>query len=198
MSIVSAALVLFFVMDPLGNIPIFSSVLARVSPERRRRVLARELLLALAFLLLFLFAGRVLLDLLSLKQEAIRVGGGIVLFLIALRLIFPPEKGIVGESFEGEPLVFPLAVPLIAGPSAFATILLLVESAPDQRTAWLIAVGCAWAASAIILSGSSVLLRVVGQRGLLALERLTGMLLVMLSVQMALEGIRAFLTHSTG
>jgi MarC family membrane protein len=194
--IVSAALVLFFVMDPLGNIPVFSSILSRVPPERRRAVLARELLIALGFLLLFLFAGRILLDLLSLKQEAIRVGGGIVLFLIALRLVFPPERGIVGETFEGEPFVFPLAVPLIAGPSAFATVLLLVESAPNQRIVWLIAVGCAWAASAIILSGASLLLRVVGRRGLLALERLTGMLLVMLAVQMALEGIQAFLALS--
>jgi len=193
MSFVTTALVLFFVMDPLGNIPVFISVLSRVAPERRKIVLARELLIALAFLVAFLFVGRLLLDLLALNQDAIRVGGGIVLFLVALRLIFPSEKGMFGESLEGEPLVFPLAVPLIAGPSSFATILFLVEQAPDQRLEGLAAIGCAWAASALILSGSTVLLKVFGQRGLMAVERLMGMLLVMLSVQMVLEGVRAFL-----
>jgi len=187
------AIVLFFVMDPLGNLPVFSSVLERVAPERRRRVLARELCIALAFLIIFLFVGRKLLELLHLQYEAIRVGGGIVLFLIALRLIFPPERGILGDTLEGEPLVFPLAVPLIAGPSAFATILFLVESGPDQRIAGLIAIVIAWAASAAILLTSSFILRVIGKRGILAMERLMGMLLVMLAIQMVLEGGRAFL-----
>ena len=193
LSIVSMAIVLFFVMDPLGNLPVFSSVLERVAPERRRRVLARELCIALAFLIIFLFVGRKLLELLHLQYEAIRVGGGIVLFLIALRLIFPPERGILGDTLEGEPLVFPLAVPLIAGPSAFATILFLVESGPDQRIAGLIAIVIAWAASAAILLTSSFILRVIGKRGILAMERLMGMLLVMLAIQMVLEGGRAFL-----
>ena len=192
-SIVSMAIVLFFVMDPLGNLPVFSSVLERVAPERRRRVLARELLLALIFLIIFLFVGRKLLALLHLQYEAIRVGGGIVLFLIALRLIFPPERGLLGDTLEGEPLVFPLAVPLIAGPSAFATILFLVESGPDQRIAGWIAIVTAWAASAAILFTSAFILRVIGKRGILAVERLMGMLLVMLSIQMVLEGVRAFL-----
>lgn len=193
LSIVSMAIVLFFVMDPLGNLPVFSSVLERVAPERRRRVLARELCIALACLIIFLFVGRKLLELLHLQYEAIRVGGGIVLFLIALRLIFPPERGILGDTLEGEPLVFPLAVPLIAGPSALATILFLVESGPDQRTAGLIAIVIAWAASAAILFTSSFILRVIGRRGILAVERLMGMLLVMLAIQMVLEGGRAFL-----
>jgi multiple antibiotic resistance protein len=193
LSIVSIALVLFFVMDPFGNLPVFASVLERVPPERRRIVLARELLIALALLIFFLFVGGVLLKVLHLQYEAIRVGGGIVLFLIAIRLIFPTESGVLGESLEGEPLVFPLAVPLIAGPSAFATILFLVESGPDQRTAGLIAIVCAWAASAAILFTSSFVLRIVGKRGILAVQRLIGMLLVMLSIQMVLEGVRAFL-----
>jgi multiple antibiotic resistance protein len=187
------ALVLFFVMDPLGNLPVFSSVLERVDPKRRRIVLARELLIALGFLVLFLFVGRKVLDLLHLQQEAIQVGGGIVLFVIALRLIFPPERGLLGETLEGEPLVFPLAVPLIAGPSALATILFLVESGPDQRIAGLIAVACAWAATAAILFSSALILRIVGRRGILAIERLMGMLLVMLAIQMVMEGLRAFL-----
>ncbi len=192
MSFVSAALILFFVMDPLGNIPVFSAVLSRVRAERRNTVLARELLIALAFLIVFLFAGRLVLDLMSLNREAIRVGGGIVLFLIAIRMIFPPESGWFGETGEGEPLIFPLAVPLIAGPSALATVLLLVESMPGKQGILLAAVACAWAVSAVVLLFSTVLLRVVGRRGLYAVERLMGMLLVMLSVQMVLEGVRAF------
>jgi MarC family membrane protein len=190
------ALVLFFVMDPVGNLPIFSSILGRVAPERRRIILLRELVIALAFLLLFLFGGRYVLDLLHLEQEAIRVGGGIVLFLIAVRLIFPPERGLLGETFEGEPLVFPLAVPLIAGPSAMATILFLVESGPGQRTAGLIAVVCAWTACAAILFSSAFILRIVGKRGIHAIERLMGMLLVMLSIQMVMDGLKAFMAGS--
>jgi len=187
------ALVLFFVMDPLGNLPIFSSVLERVAPERRRKVLLRELVIALAFLLLFLFGGKYVLDVLHLQQEAIRVGGGIVLFVIALKLIFPPERGMLGETLDGEPLVFPLAVPLIAGPSALATILILVELGPGQRVAGLIAILSAWTACAAILFSSSIILRIVGKRGIHAIERLMGMLLVMLSIQMVMDGLKAFL-----
>jgi MarC family membrane protein len=198
MSIVSAALILFFVMDPLGNIPVFSTILGRVSPSRRRLVLGRELVISLLFLLLFLFAGQAIMELLSLKQDSIRVGGGMVLFLIALRLIFPPERGLFGETIEGEPLVFPLAVPLIAGPSSFAAVLLLVKTEPARRWEWLLALVCAWVASALLLSASELLLRVIGRRGLMAIERLTGMLLVMISVQMVLEGVRGFLAAAKG
>ncbi len=191
--VISAAIVLFFVMDPLGNIPLFSSVLARVAPARRRRVLARELVLALGFLLAFLFGGRGMLDVLGLQQDTLRVGGGIVLFVIALRMIFPEDRDLFGEMPDGEPLVFPLAVPLIAGPSAFATVLLLVESLPNGARDGLFAVLVAWAASATILAGSAVLLRVIGARGLAAMERLMGMLLLMLATQMVLEGVSGFL-----
>lgn len=193
MSIVSMALVLFFVMDPLGNLPVFSSVLERVAPERRRAVLVRELFIALAFLLAFLLGGRILLDALHLQQEAIRVGGGIVLFVIALRMIFPPERGVLGDGLDGEPFVFPLAVPLTAGPSAFATILFLTEAGPGQQARGLIAILCAWAASSLILYASSLILKIVGKRGILAMERLMGMLLVMLSIQMVLDGLRVVL-----
>jgi multiple antibiotic resistance protein len=191
-SIVTSALVLFFVMDPLGNIPVFASILGHVAPARRRRVLVRELLVALGCLVLFLLAGKLLLSALGLRPDAIRVGGGIVLFLIAIRLIFPGEGGVFGETLEGEPFVFPMAVPLIAGPSSFATVLLLAEPVHGGLAPGLAAIGIAWSASAVILAGSSGLLRIMGQRGLLAVERLTGMLLVMLAVQMTLEGVDGF------
>lgn len=192
MKIISMALVLFFVMDPLGNLPLFSGILERVAPERRRKVLARELVIALGFLVVFLFAGQQVLDLLHLQQEAIRVGGGIVLLVIALRMIFPPQHGMLGDALDGEPLVFPLAVPLIAGPSALATILFLVEGGPGQWLPGFLAILLAWAASAVILLASSLILRIVGKRGILAIERLMGMLLVMLAVQMVLEGLEKF------
>ena len=191
--VITAALVLFFVMDPLGNIPLFTSVLSHVPAKRRRVVLTRELLIALGFLLAFLYAGRGLLDLLGLEQDSLRVGGGIVLFVIALRMIFPESRPLFGDSLDGEPLVFPLAVPLIAGPSAFATVLLLVETMPNVARDGLIAVVAAWAASAVILAASPLLLRVIGDRGLAAMERLMGMLLLMIATQMVLEGVGGFL-----
>jgi multiple antibiotic resistance protein len=193
MNVESAALVLFFVMDPIGNVPVFISVLERVEPRRRRVVLVRELLIALVLLVGFLFFGQLIPEILHLDTDAIRIGGGIVLFLIALRLVFPSEGSWSGDDLEGEPLVFPLAVPMVAGPSAFATILLLAQAGSPSRPALLLAILAAWGASAVILFASSGLLRVVGRRGLLAAERLMGMLLVMLAVQMVMEGVRAFL-----
>ena len=191
--IISAALVLFFVMDPLGNIPLFTSILSRLPKERRRKVLARELVIALVFLVGFYFLGEQLLTLLGLEQEAIRVGGGIVLLVIAMRMIFPQQQSLFGEVLEDEPLVFPLAVPLIAGPSAFATVLLLVDSLPRQSPDGLIAIVGAWTVSAVILSAAPFLLRFIGRRGLSAAERLMGMLLLMLATQMMMDGIAAFL-----
>jgi multiple antibiotic resistance protein len=191
--IISAALVLFFVMDPLGNIPLFTTILSRLPANRRRKVLARELVIALVFLVGFYFLGEQLLTLLGLEQEAIRVGGGIVLLVIAMRMIFPQDQSLFGEVLEDEPLVFPLAVPLIAGPSAFATVLLLVDSLPRQTPDGLIAIVGAWSVSAVILSAAPLLLRFIGRRGLSAAERLMGMLLLMLATQMMMDGIAAYL-----
>jgi multiple antibiotic resistance protein len=189
----SAALVLFFVMDPLGNIPLFTTILSRLPESRRRKVLARELVIALGFLLAFLFGGERLLGLLGLQTEAIRVGGGIVLLVIALRMIFPQEQSLFGDPPEGDPLVFPLAVPMIAGPSAFATVLLLTESLPHPNQQGVIAILSAWTVSAFILSMAPLLLRIVGRRGLAAAERLMGMLLLMLATQMMMDGLGAIL-----
>jgi multiple antibiotic resistance protein len=180
-------------MDPLGNIPPFLSVLKNVHPDRQRRVLIREILIAYVVLLVFLFLGRRVLALLSLQQETISVAGGIVLFLIALRMIFPKEGGLFGETLEGEPFIVPLAIPLVAGPSALAVLLLLQQ--PEASVTWqlLLAVTIAWALSAVILLSSTLLYRLLKQRGLIAMERLMGMLLVMLAVQMFMNGVANFL-----
>jgi multiple antibiotic resistance protein len=175
-------------MEPLGNIPVFMSVLNQLNPQRCHRVLIRELLISWAALLVFLFLGQCLLHVLNLPQEAISIAGGIVLFLIALRMIFPQEGGVMGDLPEGEPFIVPLAVPLLAGPSTTATLLLLVRSAPRRLVDWLMALTVAWAITAAILLASTVIYRLLRQRGLIAMERLTGMLLVAVAVQMLLMG----------
>lgn len=193
MDLFSAVLTLFLIMDPLGNIPLFLGVLRGVPPERRQRVLLREIGFAYLVLLGFLFAGRYLMQLLSLEPQTISIAGGIVLFLIALRMIFPTDQGVMGETMEGEPFVVPLAVPLFAGPSTLAALLLLEQAAPAAMGSLLLAVTIAWAASGLILLSSTFFYRVLRARGLVAMERLMGMILVMLAVQMASNGIRVLL-----
>jgi multiple antibiotic resistance protein len=192
MRLFSAVVTLFLIMDPLGNVPLFLSVLKDVAPERRRRVLIREVLFSYLVLLTFLFLGKYILLLLRLQQETISIAGGIVLFLIALRMIFPPERGLLGEPLEGEPFVVPLAIPLIAGPSTLAALLLLQRSGPNTWTELVLAVTIAWAITAVILFSSTYLYRLLKQRGLIAMERLMGMLLVMLAVQMFMDGVSKY------
>ena len=189
MELLSVAFTLFLVMDPLGNIPLFLSALREVPAERRRRVLVRELFIAYAVLVACLLVGPPLLRSLDLDQESISIAGGIVLFLIALRMIFPTEGGVMGEPIEGEPFIVPLAIPLLAGPSALSAILVLARTAPERTLGWLGALTLAWAASAAILLSSNLFYRVLRRRGLVALERLMGMVLVMLAVQMFLDGL---------
>jgi multiple antibiotic resistance protein len=191
----AAIVTLFLILDPLGNIPLFLAALRTVRPERRRRVLLREIAFAYLVLLAFLFLGSVLLQLLHLDQDTISIAGGIVLFLIAVRMIFPGERWGTSDELEGEPFLVPLAVPLIAGPSTLAVLLLLQRSAPGETGALLLALTIAWALSAVILLSSTFLYRVLRERGLIAVERLMGMLLVMVSVQMFMNGVKAFLAR---
>jgi MarC family membrane protein len=194
MDIVSAATLLFLVMDPLGNIPVFLSVLDKVAPERRTRVLVRELVLALLVLVAFLYAGEVVLGFLGLSEHSIRIAGGIILFLIALKMVFPVARSAhATEEVQGEPLLVPLAIPMVAGPSAMAVIMLLSTNEPGRMTEWLLALLAAWFISSVILVSATGLKRFLGQRGLVAIERLMGMLLIAIAVQMLLEGISAYL-----
>ena len=197
MDTISAAVLLFLIMDPLGNIPLFLSLLRPLTPERRRIVLARELIIALAILLVVLFAGHWVLAGLHLRQESISIAGGIVLFLIGVKMIFPPAEGMFGEIPDGEPLIVPMAVPLIAGPSTMAALLLLANQNPERTIDWSIALIAAWLVTAAILFSATWLYRFLGIRALTALERLMGMLLVALSVQMVLDGIAFYLRGST-
>lgn len=195
---IAATVLLFLIMDPLGNLPIFMSVLKHLEPKRRRIVLLREMLIALALMLLFLFAGEKILAFLSLRTETVSISGGIILFLIAIRMIFPSQEGgsSTGLSAGEEPFLVPMAIPLVAGPSILATLMLLSHQYPNQMSLLVIALLIAWGLSMAILLMSGLFLRLLGDKGVNALERLMGLILVMLSTQMFLDGVRAYLTSA--
>jgi len=201
MTITSAAITLFLVMDPLGNIPVFLSLLEEIEPRRRLRIIVREMVIALAILLVFLFFGKYILTGLHIGEPALSIGGGVVLFLIALRMIFPrpeysTESGARADAIPGqEPLLVPLAVPLVAGPSAMAMVILFATQYPDRLVSWLVALLIAWFASAIILLSAEVLRKYLGRRVIKALERLMGMILTTLAVEMLLRGIESYLVQ---
>ncbi|MBI3132501.1 MAG: YhgN family NAAT transporter [Acidobacteria bacterium] len=199
MKLYSAAIMLFLIMDPLGNIPLFLSTLRHLSSERRRKIIIRELVIAYGVMTLFLFFGQGMLDALQLKHESISIAGGIILFLIALKMIFPPEeekREKADEAAESEPFIVPLAIPLVAGPSLLAALLLLVSREPHRMVEWWGAMTAAWGASVVILLSSSALHRLLRERGLVALERLMGMTLVTMSVQMFLNGLAEYLARA--
>jgi multiple antibiotic resistance protein len=193
MTILSAALLLFLVLDPFGNIPLFLAALSSVDPKRRRRVLARELLVALLVLVAFLFGGQFLLRAIHVSESSLTVAGSILLFVIAMKMVFPPPREVTDHEIEGEPFIVPLAIPFVAGPSAMASILFIMNQEPQRWMEWLAAVVIAWAVTAVILLASSSLSRILGKRGLLAIERLMGMVLITIAVQMFMSGLREFL-----
>ncbi|MEO7068633.1 MAG: YhgN family NAAT transporter [Rhodanobacter sp.] len=195
MTTLSAGIMLFLIMDPLGNIPLFLSLLKDVPPRRRRFVMVRELLIALGVLLAFLFGGQFMLHLLQLKPDSISIAGGIVLFLIGIRMVFPPADGggIFGKSNGGEPFIVPMAIPGVAGPSAMAALLLLTNTQPGRTADWVTALLLAWLATAVILLSATYLFRWLGESVLTALERVMGMLLIAMAVQMFMSGVASFL-----
>ena len=193
MTVLSAALLLFLILDPLGNIPVFLSVLKPLPPKRQRVVLVRELLIALGVLMGFLWAGKYALDLMHLRQESVAIAGGIVLFLIGIRMIFPRPEALMGELPGGEPFIVPLAIPLVAGPSGMAAVMLMGSNEPSRLWDWSLALMIAWGATAVILFSATLLYKWLGRSALTALERLMGMLLVAISVQMVLDGIGTYL-----
>ncbi|MBW9266151.1 MAG: NAAT family transporter [Candidatus Thiodiazotropha sp. (ex. Lucinisca nassula)] len=190
--IASVAVTLFLIMDPLGNVPVFNAVLSNLDRSRRTKVVARELVIAFFVLLGTLFVGDLLLAFLGLTQPSLNIAGGVLLFIISLRMIFPNRPDHGDEALDEEPFIVPLAVPLIAGPSTIAVLLLLSSSQPGRILEWVVALFLAWLGTTILLLGSSKLLDFIGTRGSLALERLMGMILVILATQMLLDGIRDF------
>jgi multiple antibiotic resistance protein len=189
----SAAVLLFLVLDPFGNIPFFVAALQNVPRERHGRIIVRELLIALFVLVVFLFAGEHILGALHISEAALRAAGGTVLFLIAIRMVFPRPGASVGEEVAGEPFIVPLAIPYVAGPSALASVLLIMNQEPERWPEWLSALFLAWLLTGVIILSSSVLAKSLGKRVIIAIERLMGMLLVALAIQMLMTGIRQFM-----
>ncbi|WP_394252774.1 YhgN family NAAT transporter [Vibrio profundi] len=194
MEILSAATMLFLIMDPLGNLPIVLSILKHIDPKRRRIVLIRELIFALIILMLFLFAGQSILNFLHVQPETLSISGGIILFIIAIKMIFPSAGSITGLAAGEEPFIVPMAIPMIAGPSVIAALILLSTQNPDNMLELSLSVLLAWGVTFFILMFNGFFLRVLGERGLKAIERLMGLLLVMLSTQMFLDGVKSYMS----
>jgi multiple antibiotic resistance protein len=197
MDLTSAILLLFLVMDPIGNVPVFMSYLKDVKEERRVRIVARESIAAFVILLAFLCFGPGLMALLAIGRESLYISGGVLLFLISVGMIFPNHShiAVTGDvEGEGEPFIVPLAVPLIAGPSTMAMIMIF-RSGPEAFSLWLVALLVAWVLTATILMFAPRLSRLLGQRGLRACERLMGMVLTVVAVQMLLDGIKLFMAN---
>jgi multiple antibiotic resistance protein len=177
-------------MDPIGNVPVFLSILKNIPVERRRKIIIRELLIALFVLLFFLFIGRFILQSLQISESSLGIAGGIMLFLIAIKMIFPCANAMTTHDEMIEPLVVPLAIPLIAGPSAIAAVILLMAQEPNMWPEWALAVVVACFISGVILVSAETLAQKLGERALLAIERLMGILLMLVSVDLILDGIK--------
>jgi MarC family membrane protein len=189
----SATVLLILITDPLGNIPLFINCLRGVAPHRRIRVILREVAIAFVILLIFMLVGDRFLRMMSLTDLSLRIGGGIVLFLIALRMIFPHPDGPFGaDTRAGEPLIVPLAIPALAGPSALATVMLLTSQAPNKMMEWVAALTVTMIVCAIVLVLAERIQQWLGERTVMAFERLMGLVLVVISVEMMLGGIRTF------
>jgi len=192
LTLASAIVLLFLVIDPFGNVPFFVAALKDVDPSRRNRVIIRELLIAYAVMVAFLFFGQPLLRVLGISGPALTIAGGMILFLIALRMVFPIRGRTTQEDIEGEPFIVPLAIPYVAGPSVLAVELLLMSEEPRRWPVWLIAVSVAWAATSIVVLFGNAVTERLGSRGLIAIERLMGMILVAIAIQMFLTGLDTY------
>lgn len=193
--VVAVAATLFFIMDPLGNIPTFQAILKNFDAKARVKIISRELVFALIILLLFLIAGTKILSFLGLTQPSLSIAGGILLFIIAIKMVFPSGESFKDQQYD-DPFIVPLAVPLIAGPSTIAVLLLLSSSQPDRIVEWIVALFIAWILATVILVVSPLILRFLGDRGLKAIERLMGMLLILIAIQMFLNGLSQYLKES--
>ena len=192
----SATILLLLITDPVGNIPIFVKTLRNVAPERRTMVIVREVLIAFLLLLLFMFVGKSFLTTMNLSDVSLQIAGGVILFLIALRMIFPPvelkhDASQEADELLAEPLIVPLAIPALAGPSALATVMLLVSQAPERKLEWVAALSVTMLVCAVVLVLAERIQRLLGERVVIAVERLMGLILVAVSVEMLLRGFKA-------
>ncbi len=191
-SFASAFVLLLLVLDPFGSLPIFISVLKGVAPERRARVAVRETLIAFAVLLAFMLAGQGFLNLMRLSERSLEVAGGVILLIISIRMIFSGGAEVYASDSQREPLIFPLAVPLLAGPSAMATVLLLASRQPDRMLHWVGALTLAMALSGIVLLTADRIRRWLGSSMVSAIEKLMGLVLTAIAVEMVLAGLKRY------
>jgi MarC family membrane protein len=191
----SAAVLLLLVIDPFGNVPIVISALANVPATRRTRVVLRECFAAYVVLVAFMLGGRMFLQWLQLSEVSLAIAGGIILFMIALRMVFQHPEGVFGDRPGAEPFIVPLAVPAIAGPSALATVMLMVSRDPARLSAWIVALTASMLVATLVMLGAHRLQRILGERGMVAVERLMGLVLTAIAVQMLLDGVRTFVAQ---
>lgn len=191
-SFASAFVLLLLVLDPFGSLPIFISVLKGVAPERRARVALRETLIAFAVLLAFMLAGQGFLNLMRLSERSLEVAGGVILLIISIRMIFSGGAEVYASDSQREPLIFPLAVPLLAGPSAMATVLLLASRQPEGLMHWIGALTLAMALSGIVPLTSDRIRRWLGSSMVSAIEKLMGLVLTAIAVEMVLAGLKRY------
>ncbi len=192
-SFLSALVLLLLVTDPLGNIPIFITALREVPPERRLKIVLRECLIAFGVLSVFVFIGRPFLETLGLSELSLQIGGAVVLMLVALRMVFSSPEGVYGLSPGGEPFIVPLAIPALAGPSALATVMLLVSRDPSRWLEWISAIAVVMGVSAVVLVFAERIQRWLGEKVTAAFEKLMGLVLAAIAVELLLQGMREFI-----
>ena len=189
----SAVILLTLVADPFGNMPLVNAMMGSVAESRRRRVIVRECLIAYALLLLFMFGGQSVLALMRLSQTSLSIAGGVILFMIAIRMVFAKLDGTFGEKDGGEPFIVPLATPLIAGPSALATVMLMASREPAHVGMWAAAITVTMVITTLVLAAGQRLHRLLGDHAMHAIERLMGLILTAIAVEMLMAGIREFI-----
>jgi len=193
MTLTEIALPLFLVIDPIGNIPFILAMLAGLSTRRFLIAITREVLLALGILLAFAISGQTILDYLDIEQPSLRVAGGIILFLISLKMIFRSSTELFGNEYKDDPVLVPIAMPAVAGPSAMtAVIILSTEQRADFSMVMFALTAVLVAAWGILVLGRQIA-GLLGPRGIRAMEKLMGMLLNLLAVNMTLQGTKEFL-----
>lgn len=185
-------ILLMLVTDPFGNVPIFASALATVPPKRRPKIVVRECLIAFVVLLVFMFFGSHFLKALSLSEASLRIAGSVILMLIAIRMVFPHPDGVLGKQEGGEPFIVPLAIPALAGPSALATVLLFSRDTTGEVLVHMAALGAVVVVWLAVFLGAERLQKVLGPQVMTAFERLMGLILAAMAVEMLLGGLREF------
>ena len=189
----SALVLLLLVLDPFGSLPIFISVMRNVQPQRRTRVALRESAIAFFVLLLFMATGSAFLELMRLSERSLEVAGGVILLIIAMKMVFASGGELyAGDGSTREPLIFPLAVPLLAGPSAMATVLLLASRQPDRLLHWVAALTVAMAVSAVVLLAADRIRKWIGHSMVSAIEKLMGLVLTAIAIEMILAGLKRY------